>query len=185
MSWILLPLGIFLIARPLPTLLMPQQRDRTDFVTMLESFVDQSRAGLPTPLALKSALEIDFLPTEALSDFITARYVDDQLASQFALMWKQLARRGGGVVAGAALLSEIGRARASQDEELDAKTAGARATFRLLILLPVWFLVAGQLVGLPALSILLSHTWGYILIAFATGLMWLTHLWMQGILAAV
>lgn len=171
--------------RPLPALLLPEPRRSPEFVEILENFVDQSRAGLPTSLALQSALAVNMLPTAEISVHISAKYQDDPIAQQFALMWQQLSRRGAGVVEGAATLAEIARNRAAQDEELEAKTSGARATFRLLLFLPVWFLIIGQMVGLPALSILLHHVWGYVLIAFAAILMWLGHRWMQRILVSV
>lgn len=185
MSLALFLFGLLLILRPLPALLLPEVRHSPAFVDVLENFVDQARAGLPTTLALQSALAVDTLLTIEIYDHISAKYFGDPIAQQFALMWQQLARRGAGVVEGAAVLSEIARNRIAQDEELAAKTSGARATFRLLLLLPVWFLVIGQLVGLPALSVLLHHFWGYLLIAVAALLMWLGHGWMQRILVSV
>lgn len=174
-----------LMLRPLPTLLLPQSRKHRDFVAVLENFVDQSRAGVAIPLALQGALEVDFLPDDQLGEFITAKFDGDPLAEQFALMWRNLFRRGGGIVDGAAALAHIGVERRAQDEELAVKTSGARATFKLLVLLPVWFLVIGQLVGLPALSVLLSHLWGYLLLAIASLLMWVGHRWMAHILESV
>lgn len=185
MTLLLFSLGAALIARPLPSLLLPQPRRERDFLEILEIFVDQARSGMPIPLAMQSALDVVFLPSERLSVFLSKRFADDDLAQQFALMWSSLHRRGLGVVEGADALARIGRVRCSQDEELHAKTSGARATFRLLILLPLWFLLLGQLVGLPALSILLSHAWGYLLLAFAALLMWSALKWMNRILAAV
>lgn len=178
-------LGLSLIVRPFPCLLLPTQRKEQDFLDVLETFVDQARSGMPTPFALQSALDISFLPNQNFSIFLYQKFAHDPLAQQFALMWENLHRRGEGIVEGAEALARIGRDRDSQDEELRAKTSGARTTFRLLVLLPVWFLLLGQLVGLPALSVLLSHPWGYLLITFAAVLMWSANRWMKKILAAV
>lgn len=185
MSLILMVLGFLLLLRPLPTLLLVAPRRDRAFLEILEIFVDHARAGEATPIALQEALNVTFLPTAELSDFISKKYPRDPIATQFASMWQNLHRRGSGIVEGASVLTAMGRARIAQDEELAAKTSGARSTFRLLVLLPVWFLVVGQLVGLPALSILISHPWGYALISFAVLLMWLANRWMQRILAAV
>lgn len=185
LALLLVLLGLALCVRPLPALTLPPPRIRQDLTTILETFVDLARAGTPTPTALQQALEVNLLPDEQLADFIISKYAGDPIAEQFAAMWRTLHRRGSGIVEGAAVLAKVSQERRAQDEELAAKSSGARATFRLLVLLPVWFLLVGQLIGLPALSVLLTHLWGYLLLATAAALMWFGHRWMAKILAAV
>lgn len=185
LALLLVLLGVALCARPLPPLTLPPPRSRQDLTAILETFVDSARAGVPTPTALQQALHVNFLPDEALTDFIASKFVGDPIAEQFAAMWRTLHRRGSGIVDGAAVLAKVSQERRAQDEELEAKSSGARATFRLLVLLPLWFLFVGQLIGLPALSVLLTHFWGYLLLAIAAALMWIGHRWMAKILAAV
>lgn len=185
MTIVLALIGFLLLIRPLPTLLLPTSRRDLAFIEVLETFVDLARAGVATPSALHQALDVDFVPSEGLADFIELRFPNDALAKQFAMMWRSLHQRGSGIVDGADRLAAIGRARDAQDEELKAKTAGARATFRLLVLLPIWFLIIGQAVGLAALETLITHAWGYLLLLFAALMMWLGSRWMNRILAAV
>lgn len=185
MKFLLLVLGLLLIIRPLPTLLLSQSRDDVDFVDLLEIFVDGARSGSQTATALRSALGVEFIPNDQLAGYIQAKFPTNPLAAQFALMWQSLYERGTGIVEGATLLAAIGRERAAQAEELAAKTSGARSTFRLLVGLPIWFLVIGELVGLSALRVLLTHAWGYALLLFAVAMMWSGHRWMTRILASL
>lgn len=185
MSYLCALAALILFLRPLPSLLLPPPRRETDFIEILENFVDLARAGTPTALSLHQALAVDFVPNEELAELIELKFPTIDLAQQFALMWRTLHQRGAGIVEGADRLALIGRARRAQDEELKAKTSGARATFRLLVLLPLWFLVVGQLAGLTALETLLTHPWGYLLLAFGGLMMRIGWRWMNRILAAV
>lgn len=182
---ILLCLGIFFCCRPLPTLLLPQQRSRRSLQDVLEVFVDQARSGMPTPVAMQTALDVSFLVDQKCARYLAERFAHDPLAPHFALMWQGLYRRGAGIVDGADCVAAIARHQHAQEQELAAKSSGARSTFRLLVLLPIWFLLIGQLVGIPALSVLVTHIWGYLLLGLSGLLMWAGHRWMKRILASL
>jgi Flp pilus assembly protein TadB len=199
LAFALIALGVLLATRPLrplPILHRPmqasiQERSRAsrEIITLL---VDESRAGTPLLVALNMAIA-----DTPLSELSGRRITDPHLVPDIlksastngaealhgvAGLWSSLHPRGSGFLDGLEILLDGLEQEERMRGEMANKIAPARATTRLLLVLPLFFLLAGEAAGLDTLSAVLGNAWGYLLLACAAALLWLGHRWSRQII---
>jgi Flp pilus assembly protein TadB len=173
----LLLLTIRLPVLKLPRVAHPRPIDPHEF---LSAVIEEQRSG-QTPFqaictAFASAARDRPESPEQVSELLA-----DALPT-YASLWRLLYDRGAGLLEAA----EILRARLEQHRdlrgELEVKIASTRSTMRMLLWLPWAFLGVGELAGMNSLSTLLSHAWGYPLIAGAALMSWIGIRWVERML---
>jgi tight adherence protein B len=102
-----------------------------------------------------------------------------------AAVWELTDKRGVSVVPVAERLAEHGRQLVAARRLLNAELAQARATVRVLALLPVIGLVLGTVLGANPLRWLLATTAGHVVVVAAMVFELLGWLWVRALVGAV
>jgi tight adherence protein B len=172
-------------------------RPAIDPVAAMSAFSAEVRAGSAPATALRFALQPfpQLCPRtqEALlaqGDVAAALRSDAASSRQrewaaLAAVWDLTDRRGVSVVAVADRLAEHGRALAGARRLLNAELAEARATVRVLALLPVIGLMLGTVLGANPLRWLMTSSAGHVVIAAAIGFEVLGWLWVRALVRSV
>jgi tight adherence protein B len=168
-----------------------------DPVGALSAFSAEVRAGGSPAVALRHALQPfpQLCPRtqQSLSvqgDVAAALRLDAAESRQrewaaLAAVWELTDRRGVSMVAVADRLAEHGRQLAAARRLLNAELAEARATVRVLALLPLIGLALGTLLGANPLHWLVATTPGHVVVVAAVGFEVLGWLWVQALVRSV
>jgi tight adherence protein B len=172
-------------------------RNASDPVGAMSAFSAEVRAGSSPTVALGLALQPfpQLCPRtqQALSaqgDVAAALRLDALAARQrewaaLAAVWELTDRRGVSMVAVADRLAEHGRQLAAARRLLNAELAEARATVRVLALLPVIGLALGTVLGANPLRWLTTSSAGHAVIAAAVGFEVAGWLWVRALVRSV
>ena len=168
-----------------------------DPVGAMSAFSAEVRAGSSPGVALQFALQPfpQLCPRtqDALSAFgdVAAALRLDAAASRqrewaaLAAVWELTDRRGVSMVGVADRLAEHGRQVAAARRLLNAELAEARATVRVLALLPVIGLALGTVLGANPVRWLMASSAGHVVIAAAFGFEALGWLWVRVLVRSV
>lgn len=163
----------------------------------MSAFSAEVRAGSSPTVALQLALQPfpqlcprtqQVLSTDG--DVAAALRLDAAASRQrewaaLAAVWELTDRRGVSMVAVADRLAEHGRQLAAARRLLNAELAEARATVRVLAMLPVIGLALGTVLGANPVRWLVASSAGHIVVAVAVGFEVLGWLWVRALVRSV
>lgn len=143
----------------------------------LDIVIEEQLAGHTTFGAVVAALEAFGRTAPEHPDEVPDLLSQD--LPSYASLWRVLFHRGEGLLEAAQTLRTVEIERDQLRQELEVKVTSTRATMRMLLWLPWAFLIFGQVSGMGSISILLTHIWGYPLIAVSALLSFVGRRWID------
>jgi tight adherence protein B len=167
-----------------------ERRDRV--VQYAEALVGELRAGMPVVTALERAVGAwpEAAPVSAAACWgadvphalrALGRLPGAESVTRLAAVWQLCAGSGSSLAVGVTHVLETARAEQATRHVVAAELASARATARMLGVMPLMVLLAGQGIGAEPWRFLLDTVPGLVCLAGGAGFAWVGLTWMDHI----